>query len=399
MNETILRRKPRGPIIDSRKPIHVHHKEREDYFKKLKGKPPTIKKEIADLETQIAVLKKECINPGQTDLHKRFMCCKYCALNRRSYLDLIDQIIKLEREVVDINSNTEENEYYLNTYELLSLYDQPNTVTAKATPGSNSVEAETVFDTRTGPPMRKSNILKEYLDITGKEQFIEKVHTSEFDVCPTCDTLRIYDPVCGTLICEGCGIAIHDGFLSSKCSFKDIQTMESSKQFEYKRVGHCKYWILKIQGKEPADIPKEVYTGIEKEIAKERIKNRETITPTKVRVWLKKIGHSKHYDHIVLITRHIGGTKSIDIPQDREEKLINLFKEVEEIFEIVKPSYMSNFMSFPYTLYKICELLEWDEYLPWFKLLTRDERLLKQDDVWKKICKGLKWEFHPTTNG
>lgn len=49
-----------------------------------------------------------------------------------------------------------------------------------------------------------------------------------------------------------------------------------------------------------------------------------------------------------------------------------------------------------YTLYKFCELLGEDDYLQYFPLLKSNEKLYAQDQIWKKICKDLRWEFIPS---
>lgn len=49
-----------------------------------------------------------------------------------------------------------------------------------------------------------------------------------------------------------------------------------------------------------------------------------------------------------------------------------------------------------YTLYKLCELLGEDKYLQFFPLLKSNEKLYKQDQIWKKICQDLRWEFIPS---
>ena len=49
-----------------------------------------------------------------------------------------------------------------------------------------------------------------------------------------------------------------------------------------------------------------------------------------------------------------------------------------------------------YTLYKMCELLGEDSLLRYFTLLKSNEKLYAQDQIWKKICKDLRWEFIPT---
>ena len=47
-------------------------------------------------------------------------------------------------------------------------------------------------------------------------------------------------------------------------------------------------------------------------------------------------------------------------------------------------------------MYKFFELLELDEYLECFKLLKSISKLREQDQIWKKICKDLEWEYIPS---
>ena len=41
----------------------------------------------------------------------------------------------------------------------------------------------------------------------------------------------------------------------------------------------------------------------------------------------------------------------------------------------------------------MCELLGEDALLRYFPLLKSSEKLYAQDQIWKKICKELRWEF------
>jgi hypothetical protein len=73
-----------------------------------------------------------------------------------------------------------------------------------------------------------------------------------------------------------------------------------------------------------------------------------------------------------------------------------MFKEIQEPFEKHCPANRSNFLSYSYVLYKFCELLEEDEYLPYFPLLKSKEKLRQQDMIWKNICKEVQWEYIAT---
>ena len=44
-------------------------------------------------------------------------------------------------------------------------------------------------------------------------------------------------------------------------------------------------------------------------------------------------------------------------------------------------------------LHKFCELLELDHLLDCFTLHKDPNKLMENDDIWKKICQYLNWEF------
>ena len=41
-------------------------------------------------------------------------------------------------------------------------------------------------------------------------------------------------------------------------------------------------------------------------------------------------------------------------------------------------------------------ILDQTQFLPYFPKLKDREKRIEQDDIWKKICKELDWEFIPT---
>jgi hypothetical protein len=47
-------------------------------------------------------------------------------------------------------------------------------------------------------------------------------------------------------------------------------------------------------------------------------------------------------------------------------------------------------------LFKFCELLGETQYLNEIPLLKDREKLIEQDEIWKKMCLELDWEFIPT---
>ena len=79
-----------------------------------------------------------------------------------------------------------------------------------------------------------------------------------------------------------------------------------------------------------------------------------------------------------------------------EEKLFNLFIELQAPYAKHCPDYRVNFSNYYYVLYKLCELLGETDYIVDIPMLKDREKLIEQDETWKKMCQELDWEFIPT---
>jgi hypothetical protein len=100
-----------------------------------------------------------------------------------------------------------------------------------------------------------------------------------------------------------------------------------------------------------------------------KIKRLDEITHAKIRGLLKKLRLNKYYEHVPYITNILNGIKAPSMPQELEERLRLMFKDIQKPFDQNCPSDRKNFLSYSYVLYKFCELLEEDEYLQYFPLL------------------------------
>jgi hypothetical protein len=129
------------------------------------------------------------------------------------------------------------------------------------------------------------------------------------------------------------------------------------------------------------------------ELKKERITNMASLKLTKLREIFRKLKYNKYYEHIPHILNRLNGQNAPVMSRDNEEKLRHMFKEIQPSFQKHCPSDRSNFLSYSYVLYKFCELLELDEFLPSFPLLKNRDKLYMQDKIWQKICEDMKWEF------
>ena len=179
---------------------------------------------------------------------------------------------------------------------------------------------------------------------------------------------------------------------SEKPSYKDPPREVT--YFAYKKINHFNEWLAQFQAKENTDIPADVVQAVMSELKKERISDPKKVKKEKIREILQKLRLSKMYDHVQQIKNHIQHQMTnLTLSKEMEEKLQHMFKEIQPAFIKYCPKDRSNFLSYPYVLYKLCQLLEMDEFLPCFQLLKSREKLYQQDQVWQKICAEMGWQF------
>ena len=304
-----------------------------------------------------------------------------------------DDIIKyknLQLKKKEINKNineinNKEKDYYLNTSSLLFCYYDNNN-------SSNIVnffnKSNNKYET-----MDKSNIIKDYLSITNneilnKDNYIKKI---DINICNICNVEKKILQSEGKLICEQCGIMSDILLDSDKPSYKEPP--KEIVYFAYKRINHFNEWLAQFQAKESTDIPKEVYDKIILELKKERINNIALISNIKLREILKKLKLNKYYEHIPHIINRLNGLPPKTMTNNMEQKLRQLFKDIQYPWIKFCPPERKNFLSYSYVLHKFCELLEYDDFLDKFPLLKSREKLHQQDLIWKNICEYLNWEF------
>jgi hypothetical protein len=210
--------------------------------------------------------------------------------------------------------------------------------------------------------------------------------------CPTCDVEMTFFQNEAMLSCPGCG---YEEFIlvdSEKPSYKDPP--REITYFAYKKSNHFNEWLAQFQAKESTDIPQDVIEAVLSELRKERIRDPKRVKKEKIREILQKLKMSKMYDHVQQIKNRIQQQMtSLTLSKEVEEKLQHMFKEIQPAFIKYCPKGRSNFLSYPYVLYKMCQLLEMDEFLPCFQLLKSREKLYQQDQVWQQICRELGWQF------
>jgi len=240
-----------------------------------------------------------------------------------------------------------------------------------------------------------NNNVEKYLYNIDEVFFDLNKFVTQKDVCQYCSKGELI-PIEheGILVCKNdkCGKNVRYLVENEKPSYK-----EPPKEvcfYAYKRINHFREILAQFQAKETTQIHPDVLQDIECQIKKERIPLNE-ITTKKAKEILKKLGYNKYYEHIPFIKDKLGIKPPIMQPE-LEETLCNLFMDIQGPYAKYCPDDRVNFLNYYYTVYKLCELLNQDEFLPYFPLLKDKEKMIEQDEIWKKICEELDWEFIPT---
>ena len=249
--------------------------------------------------------------------------------------------------------------------------------------------------------INKSDIYSRYLED------VEDVHTPAVnnavrvpkytqDVIVNClgclSSNVINDTSQGCEVCGDCGRCRE--VLGTELTYKEEQEhIDRNVNYSYKRSNHFQEWLNQLQAAETTTIPLEVVEKLRSEFKKEKISDIGTITHSKVRAFLKKLKLNRYYEHVPYITNILSGVPPMRMSQALQERLKNMFNEIQTPFDKHCPADRKNFLSYSYVLYKFCELLSEDQYLVYFPLLKSREKLAAQDSIWKHICMELRWEY------
>lgn len=332
------------------------------------------------------------------------------------------EVWRLEREaenlgkkIKSIESDSDLMDYYLRTGDILyNYYDIQDQIqqgtnifnTTKAKPGSilaileevaqeqgQCQESKNTIVPSTQKGLQRNQLLNDYLRLENPDMARNTIeeYDDPWTTCELCGNEMIMCLNEANLTCSKCG---HQEFIlvdSDKPSYKDPPREVC--YYAYKKINHFNEWLAQFQAKESTEIPTEIYDAILIQLKKERISNMSSLKPTKLREILRKMKASKYYEHIPHIINRLNGQNAPFMSREDEEKLRHMFREIQPSFKKHCPKGRRNFLSYGYVLYKMCELLEMDEYLACFPLLKNRDKLYLQDKTWEKICSDMLWQY------
>lgn len=316
----------------------------------------------------------------------------------------IDQIMEYKDRMREISQSIKElkhkkNDYFLdNSKYIFEYFENKKNISNMDTKNSSKNQMlDRFFKIKNDPSNNtdslNNNIVQKYLSNID-ESFLD-INSFVFstDVCQSCfkgELIPLDDE--GVLICNKCSVNIPYLIENEKPSYK-----EPPKEvcfYAYKKINHFKEILAQYQGKETTQIPLEVVDLIKQQIKKERIEL-EQLNHYKTKEILKKLGFNKYYEHIAFIKNKLGIKPPVMTPE-LEDTLCNLFMELQSPYAKNCPDYRVNFLNYYYVLYKLCELLGENSFLDDIPMLKDREKLIEQDEIWKKMCEQLDWEFIAT---
>lgn len=402
-----------GHLVET-KTLEAYHQQEIEKFNNQK-------KQLPELKTRLKTLK----NKLENEYNNSIFTLDLVFLKKKEELE--NEINELKKQIKSIKSGSNEADYFLRVGDILFSYaDASERIskgevalesTKKTKVPVNSISAyfemsdlkeekishvlstdqtkKSALDISNDIGFRRDKALDKYLSVldpanVSHESVLAATLDENFGNCPMCDTeMRVCQNE-ATLTCPDCG---HQEFIlvdSEKPSYKDPP--REMAYCAYKKVNHLNEWLAQFQAKETTDIGNDVLDLIRSELKKERITDMSKLKASKLKEVIRKLKLTKCYDHVAHILNRLNGISPPVLSREIEDKLRFMFKEIQYSFVKHCPPGRSNFLSYSYVLYKFCELLELDEYLPCFPLLKSREKLYQCDRIFFLICDDLGWE-------
>jgi len=243
-------------------------------------------------------------------------------------------------------------------------------------------------------PSNLNSFYEKYRSMNDSEYIVKTNGYTRLCPIPICQKELIISYRDGSYYCD-CGYIETSLVSIEKINYKE-PSQEKNTNNAYRRINHLTEIMSQIQANESTEIPHNVFIDIRKELKKRRI-NKNRLDVFLLRRILKGLKFSKYYEHTPHILQIINGKVPPKFTKYYENKIKQMFRDIQKPFEIYRPTGRKNFLSYSYVLHKFCELLELDQYLDYFPLLKNINKLKQHDKIWKSICAHMRWKYYAST--
>jgi hypothetical protein len=313
---------------------------------------------------------------------------------------------RLLKTIQTLESNENYNFYIAQTSEILQEYKQLLSIPIKL----NFMGKEVRHD------KEKQKLIEAYLLVARKyktiaiatgETFVpqnKKSNPSKIS-CDNCSNKKDFEVVdTDTYICSQC--FSEQIVLKYSSSYKDSDRININTKYTYDRKIHFRDSIMQYMGKQNSTVEKRIYDDLEREFENHYLLQGDKTTDKKVRfkkitkehvmMFLKDLGHTKHYENINLIHYTMTGRKPDDISH-LEDKLMQDFDVLTELYDKhYKNIERKNFINTAFLLYSLLVRHKHPCKKEDFSILKTIDRKNFHDEVIKNLFEHAGWNFTPT---
>ena len=351
------------------------------------------------LRSEIAIAEKRGFRDYAASLERR----RALAEDTPSHVTLGSLAEELRRKIRGIEDREEETTYLKGIFTLIQKYDgrchDPNAAAAAAdAPGLGN------FGFKRSIVCRKGGFFNDYVAMTTGVLPASGGYTDHQGTCRECGAPTTHIKADASIVCTECGLT-GNACDTSLDAVPFVDRPPNISATGYKRINHFNEWLAQLQAKGSTEIHPQIIEDVTAEFTKRRRKASE-VTPDRVRKYLKVLGYTNYYEHEVQIASTISGTPPPYFTPQQEERLRIMFKLCQVPFDECPKrlkkdpatnKIRKNFPSYSYTLYKFCELMGYDDFLRYFKLLKSPKNLEQHDRMWEYFCSRLGWQYFPSS--
>jgi hypothetical protein len=235
------------------------------------------------------------------------------------------------------------------------------------------------------------NLEHQYLMLTDMNYRVKHSKHKGYMYCNNCSIpkLNVQD---SSYVCTQCGETEY--LITYQADYNDIPLLK--KYTPYHKISYLKERFKQFQSTELAKVPDNVIVLIQTEMDKIKM-NQHKCTIKEIHFIMKNIKLHKYYENIQQIYCNITGKRALYIPQQTEQQINQMFKQIEPIYKKLCPK-RCKFLSYSYVLNKLFNIINMPDIAKCFNLLKSKKHLREHDNIFKEICIELNWKFYSSFN-
>ena len=219
------------------------------------------------------------------------------------------------------------------------------------------------------------------------------VELTPFDMCPKCRVAMRYNQNLQQLVCPNAGCGHWKRFADMTSTALAYGEEVEFCKYTYKPVSHLDDTMKFAEAAESYVVPPQALQRVMKTLRRRGIKPEQITIPMIRQICVTLPGI--RMENTVQIYCRLSGRAPRRMTAFMKDQMRIMFFLQEAPYR-KNCGGRTNNLSFPFNLYKYCELLGYWEMLETFPLLRGAINLSLHDGIMEKVCQELSWEFVPT---